>query len=52
VISLLNSGLQSGEHFVSWSGENAFGQKSGSGIYFFVLRSGDRHIVRKMLLLK
>mgnify|MGYP001294777146 CR=1 FL=1 len=52
VISLLNSELQSGEHFVSWSGENAFGQKSGSGIYFFVLRSGDRHIVRKMLLLK
>lgn len=49
----LDSGLRStGTHTVAWDGRDAFARPVGSGIYFYQLRTGDRRVTRKMVLLK
>ena len=41
-----------GRHTVAWSGRDLAGRVVGSGTYFYALRSGNRVLTRKMLLLK
>ncbi|UCE24701.1 MAG: T9SS type A sorting domain-containing protein, partial [Candidatus Zixiibacteriota bacterium] len=43
---------QAGLHQVEWHGDNAAGDKVGSGIYFYRLRADDEVATRKMMLLK
>lgn len=43
-------GLQAvGRHYVTWDGSNNAGQKVAGGLYFYQLKAGREHIVRKMV---
>ena len=44
--------LDTGQHSVTWNGRDASGNSCASGVYFYKLRSNDRVLVRKMLMLK
>jgi len=35
-----------------WDGQNSEGELVGSGVYFYVLKSGDFTATRKMLIIK
>jgi hypothetical protein len=52
VASLFNGISPGGETELQWNGRDASGRPVGSGVYFYRLRTGDRTITRKMLLLK
>jgi hypothetical protein len=39
-----------GDHVVLWDGFNQHGEEVSSGIYFYVLKTGDSKFIRKMLL--
>ncbi len=44
--------LEAGNYSFSWDGNNNSGQKVGSGIYFFKLRTDKKEFIRKAVLLK
>ncbi|MCX6134043.1 MAG: T9SS type A sorting domain-containing protein [Ignavibacteriales bacterium] len=44
--------LPSGLHTVAWDGRNASGEAAPSGVYFYKLTRGDRHGIRKMILIR
>ncbi len=44
--------FQAGEHEVVWNGRDDIGKSAASGVYFYRLVSGEKSIVRKMMLLK
>ncbi|NQV17540.1 MAG: T9SS type A sorting domain-containing protein [Armatimonadetes bacterium] len=44
--------LPDGQYSVVWSGTNNNDQPVSSGIYFYCLKSGDKQITKKMLLMK
>jgi hypothetical protein len=48
VRSLVSSELEPGRHRIVWNGENDRGEKVSSGVYFYILRSGDIKYTRKM----
>ncbi len=53
VNTLLNTKIEAGEHQIHWNGENKFGKKVASGVYFAKLSSNDKTLkVHKMMLLK
>ncbi len=52
VITLFNGTLGPGAHSYVWNGKDRSGRDVSSGIYFSQLQSGDRHMVRKVTLLK
>lgn len=52
VRTLLNQNLDRGKHSVRWFGEDDYGKKLSSGIYFYRMVSGDYSAVKKMILLK
>jgi hypothetical protein len=53
VTTLLDGPLAQGLHDVSWNGADANGKQVASGAYFYTLRSGDRQMQsRKMLLVR
>ena len=52
VATLVNDYLEAGYHEVAWAGTNGAGQPVASGIYIYELVSGDKRLVRKMLLAK
>jgi len=51
--SLLNDQIIAGEHSIVWDGEDAYGNKVGSGLYLYKLNVNNKtEIVNKCLLLK
>ncbi|MBU1101488.1 MAG: T9SS type A sorting domain-containing protein [Bacteroidetes bacterium] len=52
VRSLVNENMFAGTHKVTWNGDDNAGAKVSSGVYFYLLRSGDFTASRKMILLK
>jgi len=52
VATIENGYRAAGRHMVAWSGRSDAGRVVGSGTYFYALRSGNRVLTRKMLLLK
>ena len=49
---LINKQLPSGTYLTRWYGENKFGNKVTSGIYFYEIRVGQNKFVGKMNLMK
>ena len=52
VKTLINEILPAGEHSVIWNGRDSYGNRVGSGIYFYKLKASERSKVKKMLLFK
>ena len=53
IISPINSvEMMQGYHQFTWNGENGFGERVATGIYFYQLTSEKFSMIRKMLLLK
>ncbi|HSP88556.1 MAG TPA: alpha-amylase family glycosyl hydrolase [Ignavibacteriaceae bacterium] len=50
--SLVNEDLGNGIYHVDWNGDNEFGEKVGSGIYFYRIETEDYKDSRKMILVK
>lgn len=49
---LFDGPLQAGTHAESWDGRNASGQPAPSGVYIYVISTGERQLTRKMILLR
>ena len=49
---LVDGPVPRGVHRVEWSGDDERGSDVSSGVYFYVMRSGDRTLTRKMVYLK
>jgi FlgD Ig-like domain len=52
VRQLVNGQLATGKHSVVWEGKDDNGKQVGSGLYFYKLKTNDKEISKKMLLLK
>jgi len=52
VATLVDAARPAGMNDVFWDGRNAAGNRVASGIYFYRLKTSDRVLTRKMLLLK
>ncbi|MCD4650162.1 MAG: T9SS type A sorting domain-containing protein [Candidatus Cloacimonetes bacterium] len=52
VKTLVRDVLYAGMHQFSWDGTNEQGVSTGSGVYFYTLKTGTKKITKKMLLLK
>jgi hypothetical protein len=52
VQTLISEQKTAGVYEVSWDGRNDAGKLVGSGVYFYRLKSADRQIFRKMILLR
>jgi hypothetical protein len=52
VITLINEKMSAGSHRCIWNGRNQSGRTVASGVYFYMLRSADRVISKRLLLLK
>jgi len=52
VRELAKGSLSSGKHSVIWEGKDDTGKQVGSGLYFYKLKTADKEITKKMLLLK
>lgn len=48
--NLIEDRLQAGRHEVSWNGKTAEGLPAASGIYFYVLQTGNFRSAKKMIL--
>lgn len=49
---LVNGPVPRGVHRVEWSGDDERGSDVSSGVYFYVMRAGERALTRKMVYLK
>jgi predicted outer membrane repeat protein len=52
VKEIINGQFVSGTHSVIWNGIDDNGKQVGSGLYFYKLKTGNKEISKKMLLLK
>jgi glycosidase len=52
VKTLVNNEMNNGQYSVTWNGDNNYGQKVSSGIYFYRMEAGDYVQSKKMLFLK
>lgn len=52
VKSLLNDYLTSGEHIISWNGNNKNDNKCPSGLYFYKIRQSNNSLTQKLVLAK
>src|SRR6185369_17335714 len=52
VQTLLESSLPAGRYHAVWDGRDRSGRPVGSGVYIYRLDQGDRHLARKMSLLR
>ena len=52
VRTLVNGTVEQGAHSVTWNGRNEMGKVVPSGIYFYVLNTGNTQISKKMVLMK
>ncbi|MBI9032230.1 T9SS type A sorting domain-containing protein [bacterium] len=49
---LLKENQEAGQHSIIWKGDNDEGKRVSSGSYFYRVKSGDKEIVNKMMLMK
>jgi hypothetical protein len=52
VRNLRNEFMDKGVHVIQWHGDNDYGRRVGSGIYFIRLHDGKNNAIRKSLLMK
>jgi len=52
VTTLINDYLSEGYHQVIWDGTNSQGSKVGSGIYIYEMRTKNKRLIKRMLLVK
>ncbi len=52
VATLVNEARPAGNYEVNWNGENYYGQKVSSGIYFYTIKANNYLQTRKMVLMK
>ncbi|MBT4331775.1 MAG: T9SS type A sorting domain-containing protein, partial [Candidatus Cloacimonetes bacterium] len=52
VKTLVNRRIISGSHIVNWNGQDNAGKRVSSGVYFYKLKTAEKEISKKMLLLK
>ena len=52
VITLVDRILTAGRYQVQWNAQNALGEDSTSGIYFYTLQTGNNIQTRKMILMR
>jgi len=52
VRTLVNAVQNAGTHRIEWNGTNDLGNTVGSGIYLYQLKTEDKILVRKMILMK
>lgn len=52
VKQLINGQLTTGQHSMTWDGKDTNGKLVSTGIYFYRLKTGEKEMSRKMLLLK
>jgi len=52
VATPVDATLTAGSHSVTWDGRNRSGDRVASGVYLYVISSGQRYAARKLLLLK
>lgn len=52
VKELVNGPLGEGRHVETWHGEDGYGQRVSSGVYYYRISSGDYTAVKSMVLLK
>ena len=52
VKQLINDQLTAGQHSVIWNGKDDSGKSVGSGLYLYKLKTRDKELTKKMLLLK
>jgi len=52
VVTLVNEVKQPGKYSVNWNGQDTFGKKVSSGIYFYQLKTMEYFKTRKMVLLQ
>ena len=52
VKNLINDEMAGGTHSIIWNGRNEAGEKTGSGVYFYRLKTADQTLSRKMILMK
>jgi len=52
VRTLISERLSPGKYNIVWKGEDNFGNKVASGVYFYKLKSGPNQAVKRMLLVK
>jgi len=50
--SLVNDQFDAGTHSVIWNGRDDNGREVSSGLYLYIMRTGDYHSVRRMTLMK
>jgi photosystem II stability/assembly factor-like uncharacterized protein len=52
VTTLVNASMNAGAHEVVWNGTNASGARVASGMYVYTMKSADRVLSKKMVLMK
>ncbi|MCH7690986.1 MAG: T9SS type A sorting domain-containing protein, partial [candidate division Zixibacteria bacterium] len=52
VVSLVDRDMDAGFQSVNWSGRDNSGSEVASGIYFYLLKTDDRKISKRMMMLK
>ena len=52
VTTLLNDVMDAGAWEVAWDGRDERGAEAGSGVYFYVLETGELRLTRKMVLMR
>jgi len=52
VKTLIDDSKLAGKHIVNWDGRNNYGKEAASGTYFYSLKTADKNIVKKMIMLK
>ena len=52
VATLVNEQKEAGRYKINWDGQDKYGEKVSSGIYFYRIKAGDFEETRKLLLIK
>lgn len=52
VKTIINERLTSGYHHTVWNGTNSLNKSVASGVYFYRLKTGEKELIKKMILLK
>ncbi|UCC80764.1 MAG: T9SS type A sorting domain-containing protein [Candidatus Zixiibacteriota bacterium] len=52
IVTLADAEFEAGLHGVTWDGQDSYGRRVSSGIYFYRISAGNNTVTRKMLLMK